>query len=45
VRQRLDNGASFSEAVHGMQRAYIDNQSETLINGDFRDWEAEPTTQ
>ncbi|ERH08056.1 MAG: hypothetical protein J07HN4v3_00421, partial [Halonotius sp. J07HN4] len=38
VRGRLDDGDTLSEAIHGMQRAYIDNQSETLIDGDFREW-------
>jgi hypothetical protein len=42
VRERLDDGADFEEAIHGMQRAYIDRQSETLI-GDhsFADWIAD----
>jgi hypothetical protein len=38
VRQRLNEGAAFDEAVHGMQRAYVEHQSRTLIDGDFRDW-------
>jgi len=38
VRNRLDDGASFSEAVHGMQREYIDRQEETLLSGRFTDW-------
>ena len=38
VRERLDDGDAFAEAIHGMQREYIDKQSETLIDGDFRDW-------
>ena len=42
VRTRLDDGESFADAVHGMQRAYIQRQSETLI-GDhsFADWIAD----
>ena len=38
VRGRVDDGDSLSEAIHGMQQAYITNQSETLIDGDFRGW-------
>ncbi|WP_115862633.1 hypothetical protein [Halorussus litoreus] len=38
VRERLDDGESFEEAVHGMQRDYIDRQAETLIDGTFADW-------
>ena len=38
VRQRLDDGDSLADAIHGMQRAYIERQSTTLIDGDFRDW-------
>ena len=38
VRQRLDEGEGLEEAIHGMQHAYIEQQSETLIDGDFRDW-------
>ncbi|MFC4552266.1 MULTISPECIES: hypothetical protein [Halorussus] len=38
VRNRLDDGMDFEEAVYGMQRAYIDHQSMTLIDGTFADW-------
>jgi hypothetical protein len=42
VRERLDDGEDFAAAVHGMQRAYIERQSETFI-GDhsFADWLAD----
>ncbi|USZ68840.1 hypothetical protein NGM10_03670 [Halorussus salilacus] len=38
VRERLDDGEDFEEAVYGMQREYIKHQSETLIDGSFADW-------
>jgi len=38
VRRRLDDGASFAAAVESMQREYIENQAETLTEGDFTDW-------
>ncbi|WP_132058477.1 hypothetical protein [Halorussus amylolyticus] len=38
VRDRLDDGESFEDAVYGMQRDYIERQSETLIDGTFADW-------
>jgi hypothetical protein len=38
VRERLDDGADFADAVHGMQRAYVRRQSETLLEGSFADW-------
>jgi hypothetical protein len=38
VRRRLDDGASFQEAVYGMQREYIRRQGETLFDGTFLDW-------
>ncbi len=38
VRDRLVNGATFTEAVEGTQRTYIEKQSQTLISGDFTDW-------
>ena len=42
VRERLDGGDDFEEAVHGMQRAYIDRQSETIIDdSSFADWLAD----
>ncbi|PSP73570.1 hypothetical protein BRC80_01575, partial [Halobacteriales archaeon QH_9_66_26] len=42
VRERLDDGDEFAAAVHGMQRAYIERQAETVI-GDtsFADWLAD----
>jgi hypothetical protein len=38
VRSRLDDGADFADAVTGMQRAYVERQSETLLEGSFADW-------
>ena len=38
VRRRIDDGASFKEAVHGMQREYVRLQSETLFEGTFLEW-------
>ena len=38
IRDRLDDGESFTDAVYGMQRAYIENQSETLVSGGFSSW-------
>ncbi len=38
VREELDEGASFEEAVTAMQRQYIRNQSETLLERDFGAW-------
>ncbi|WP_255198144.1 hypothetical protein [Halorarius litoreus] len=38
VRQRFDAGEPFAEAIWGMQKAYIDRQRETLIEGSFVDW-------
>ena len=38
VRDRLDDGASLSGAIGGMQRRYIDRQAETLTDGQFADW-------
>jgi hypothetical protein len=38
VRERLDDGDSFEDAVYGMQRAYVQRQTETLIEGSFADW-------
>jgi hypothetical protein len=39
VERRLDRGDDFETAVHGMQRRYIEQQAETLIDGSFADWE------
>ena len=38
IRSRLDAGETFADAVYGMQRAYIENQSETLVSGGFSTW-------
>ncbi|MFB6096394.1 MAG: hypothetical protein ABEJ74_03285 [Haloferacaceae archaeon] len=38
VQERLADGADLEEAIFGMQRAYIENQSETLIEGTFGEW-------
>jgi hypothetical protein len=38
VRSRLDDGADLADAVTGMQRAYVERQSETLLEGSFADW-------
>ncbi|MGA9400406.1 hypothetical protein [Haladaptatus sp.] len=38
VKERLDDGASLEDAISGMQRAYIDQQKETLLDGSFTDW-------
>jgi hypothetical protein len=38
VEQRLDDGDSLEEAIYGMQRAYIDRQEDTLLEGGFTDW-------
>ncbi|GAB6878028.1 hypothetical protein JCM17823_03020 [Halorubrum gandharaense] len=38
VEARLADGESFADAVHGVQRAYIGKQAETLIDGGFAEW-------
>ena len=38
VRERLDDGERFEQAVHGMQAEYVERQAETLIDGTFADW-------
>lgn len=38
VAARLDDGASVSEAIYGMQRAYVDRQIETLFSGHLTEW-------
>ncbi|WP_096391249.1 type 2 periplasmic-binding domain-containing protein [Halopenitus persicus] len=38
VRNRLDDGASFEAAVVAAQREYIENQTDTLVDGSFTDW-------
>ena len=35
---RLNEGSSLAEAIHGMQRAYLDHQRETFFNGSFESW-------
>lgn len=35
---RLDEGASLTEAIHGMQRSYLDHQRETFFDGTFATW-------
>jgi hypothetical protein len=38
VREAVDAGTPFAEAIWGMQASYIDHQAETLIDGSFVDW-------
>jgi hypothetical protein len=38
VASRLADGASATEAIEAMQRAYIDIQRDTLADGHFADW-------
>ncbi|WP_101297373.1 hypothetical protein [Halegenticoccus soli] len=38
VRARLDDGANLADAIVGMQRTYIERQTETLLDGRFVDW-------
>lgn len=38
VRDRVENGAAFAEAVRAVQREYVDRQEETLLSGTFADW-------
>ncbi|UIO98966.1 hypothetical protein Hbl1158_10515 [Halobaculum sp. CBA1158] len=38
VRDRLDAGDDFGEAIAGMQRTYIREQSATLFDGTLADW-------
>jgi len=38
VRERLAAGETLADAITGMQRAYIDRQKETLLDGSFTDW-------
>jgi hypothetical protein len=38
VRAAVEDGVPLAEAIWGMQSEYIDQQSETLIEGTFTDW-------
>ncbi|SNR63835.1 hypothetical protein [Halorubrum vacuolatum] len=38
VRTRLADGEPFADAVHDMQREYIELQERTLIDGGFSEW-------
>ncbi|AWB28017.1 hypothetical protein [Halococcoides cellulosivorans] len=38
VCERVAEGVPLGEAIWGMQSAYIDRQSETLVDGQFVDW-------
>jgi hypothetical protein len=45
VRERLDDGATFEDAVVQTQCAYIDRQENTLIEGSFADWVGRGSTE
>jgi hypothetical protein len=38
VEEHLTEGTPFEEAVHGMQREYVERQSDVLLDGSFADW-------
>ena len=38
VREHLDHGTDFADAVTGMQREYIERQQEVLLDGSFAEW-------
>ncbi len=38
VATRLDDGEDLAAAITGMQRAYVRQQEETLLDGSFTDW-------
>jgi hypothetical protein len=38
VRTRVDGGESLATAIPAMQRAYVDRQTETLLDGTFTEW-------
>ncbi len=38
VRARVDDGESLAAAIPAMQRAYVDSQTETLLDGTFTGW-------
>jgi hypothetical protein len=41
VKRDVERGAPLTEAIWGMQAAYIDKQAETLVDGTFADWLAD----
>ncbi|WP_435333294.1 hypothetical protein [Haloarchaeobius sp. TZWWS8] len=38
VREAVDEGSDLDEAIFEAQRAYVDHQRETLLEGTFADW-------
>ena len=38
VRERLDDGEPLENAIYGMQKQYVETQSETILDGTFADW-------
>lgn len=38
VKERIDEGAGFTEAVYATQEEYVDRQRDTLFKGRFTDW-------
>lgn len=38
LQEWLESGRSLSASIQGMQRAYIGNQAETLLDGSFEEW-------
>jgi hypothetical protein len=38
VRDRVENGDQLGTAIPAMQRAYVDEQTETLLDGAFTEW-------
>jgi len=42
VKREVERGAPLAEAIWGMQAAYVDHQTDTLIEGLFTDWLEEP---
>ncbi|TYL38668.1 hypothetical protein CV102_09120 [Natronococcus pandeyae] len=38
VRAELEAGADLATAIESMQQAYVEHQSETLLEGSFADW-------
>ena len=38
VREAVDDGADLEAAIESMQQRYVENQSETLLEGSFADW-------